>query len=1329
MSTQQNDKLIAQQQCLLTIAQKIQEMVELDQLFQETMAQIRHLLSADRIGIYRCETQRKGSQGEFIAENIRYPYSSLSHKASQFDYPLISLYQTYVQANGLWLLDNVPTITRQDPSDHLIQFFNCQTQLVVPIYQKQDIWGLLVIHHCSYPYPWQTRDVLFVQQIALHFSIAVEHTEMYQERQQQSDRLHQAVDQAIQRQETIAKIIDKIRRSLNLQTILTTATQEVRQLLNADRVAIYRFQEDWSGEFIMESVAPGWTSLLQQQTEDPQISENINDCAAKLLPNSQFGDTYLQANQGQIFNPQDLFRVCHNIYDAGFSQCYIELLERYQAQAYIIVALYKNDGLWGLLGVYQNDGPRHWRETEINFVIQVGIHLGIAIQHADLLSQTQHHEQQLQTALETALKQQTETLAKTNQRERSLATVIDKIRRTLDLNTIFQTAATEVQKLVGVEHITIYQFDPTYGGQFIFESEPGQFKPLVGQRWDDEYLQQTKGGRFQANHPCVINSIEEDERFSRCHIQRLEDFGIKSIATVPLFQGNVLWGLLAGFEHTRSRQWQADEVDLLKQVAHHVSIALQQAFYLKQIQDYANEQAIAVQQERALAQVIDKIRRTLDLDTIFQTTATEVRHLLQADRVAVFQFDLDSDFSLAELVSEDVAPNYTSSLAAKVEDHCFAKYKTPYYQQNHIFTINDVDNASLLHCHREILAKFQVRANMVAPLLKGEQLWGLLCIHQCSGPRHWKTSEKGFVTKIATHLSVALQQAELLSQTQERSQALQQALDQVQRQKQHLAQVAEQEKALARVIKRIRQTLDLQSIFYSTTEEVRQMLQCDRVAVYRFSENWDGEFLYESVGEGWKLLTEEFGETPIWEDTYLQQTQGGRYRHHQTLAVDDIYHAGLAQCHIDVLAQFQVKAFIVVAVFVGNQLWGLLGVYQNTGPRSWRKREVELAKQVANQLGVAIYQSELLTQTQQQSDILQSTLADLNAIVDNLGDGLLVIDIYGKITRFNPALLSMFNLKGSLNGRDAHDVFPKELAHLIERKELAQEKMITGEVQLSQNRIGQAIASNIIKQSKDVGEQCLGTVILIRDITKEREIERLKNDFLAMVSHELRTPLTSVLGFASLIRDKLYDVIFPQVNIKDKKTEKVLERIKKNLDIIVSESERLTSLINDVLDIAKMEAGKVEWHFTQVDPYTIIERSIAATSSLFEAHQLPLIQDFSPNLPPIMGDEDRLIQVLINLLSNAVKFTESGSVTCQVRVDHQMLLISITDTGIGIAQNDYSKVFEPFLQVGNILTNKPKGTGLGLSICKQIIENHGGEIWFKSQLGKGTTFFVTLPLY
>jgi signal transduction histidine kinase/CheY-like chemotaxis protein len=237
-----------------------------------------------------------------------------------------------------------------------------------------------------------------------------------------------------------------------------------------------------------------------------------------------------------------------------------------------------------------------------------------------------------------------------------------------------------------------------------------------------------------------------------------------------------------------------------------------------------------------------------------------------------------------------------------------------------------------------------------------------------------------------------------------------------------------------------------------------------------------------------------------------------------------------------------------------------------------------------------------------------------------------------------------------------------------------------------------------------------------------------KSAFLSTVSHELRTPLTSVLGFAKIIKKRLEEKVFPATDKSDPKLAKTVQQISENLDVVVSEGQRLTHLINDVLDLAKIEAGKMEWNMEPASIPEIAERAIAATSALFEQNHLTLDKQIEADLPAITGDRDKLIQVMVNLISNAVKFTPKGKVGCKVYQKNNEIVVSITDTGIGIAPEDHEAVFEQFKQVGDTLTDKPKGTGLGLPICKEIVEHHGGRIWLESELGKGSTFYFALPV-
>ena len=307
----------------------------------------------------------------------------------------------------------------------------------------------------------------------------------------------------------------------------------------------------------------------------------------------------------------------------------------------------------------------------------------------------------------------------------------------------------------------------------------------------------------------------------------------------------------------------------------------------------------------------------------------------------------------------------------------------------------------------------------------------------------------------------------------------------------------------------------------------------------------------------------------------------------------------------------------------------------------------------------------------------------------------------------------------------------------------AADKMISGELGASvtldtQDELGQvvqsfnAIAKQLRIEWQQARDESARATAAEDDAQKARkaaeEASEAKGNFLANVSHELRTPLTSVLGFAKIVKKRLDERILPLTLIEDRKTERAVKQVRQNLDIIISEGERLTTLINNVLDLAKIEAGRFHWQIETISVSDMLTQTLSATAGLFERKNLEIIQEIDADLPTIKGDKDKLIQVVINLISNAVKFTNQGSVTCRAKRVDGDIVISMIDTGTGIASQDLPKVFEKFVQVGDTLTDKPKGTGLGLPISKQIIEFHEGRIWVESVFGQGSTFSFTLPI-
>jgi PAS domain S-box-containing protein len=246
-----------------------------------------------------------------------------------------------------------------------------------------------------------------------------------------------------------------------------------------------------------------------------------------------------------------------------------------------------------------------------------------------------------------------------------------------------------------------------------------------------------------------------------------------------------------------------------------------------------------------------------------------------------------------------------------------------------------------------------------------------------------------------------------------------------------------------------------------------------------------------------------------------------------------------------------------------------------------------------------------------------------------------------------------------------------------------------------------------------------------------QELDRLKSGFLATVSHDLRTPLTSIMGFAKLINRDFGKFFVPFAAGHERLTAQAA-RIASNLAIIEHEGERLTRLVNDFLDLSKIESGRAQWRDAVVDAAEVVTAAVDAVSAAFAAKpDVRFSMELEEHLPPLFIDPDRLAQVLVNLLGNAVKFTDEGHVRLRACVAGDVLRVEVADSGQGVPRDSLEKIFDKFhqAQLGDTVSEgqRRKGTGLGLAICRQIVEHYGGRIWAESELGRGSVFIMELP--
>lgn len=346
--------------------------------------------------------------------------------------------------------------------------------------------------------------------------------------------------------------------------------------------------------------------------------------------------------------------------------------------------------------------------------------------------------------------------------------------------------------------------------------------------------------------------------------------------------------------------------------------------------------------------------------------------------------------------------------------------------------------------------------------------------------------------------------------------------------------------------------------------------------------------------------------------------------------------------------------------------------------------------------------------------------AQLLAMLTAMAEGVMVLDARGHILQINPALERMFDLHASPSrGRHYSELIRHaRLTPLIEEV-LTHRISQHAEVQLpASQRILQLEAS--VAGGQRPHEAC--AVLVFHDITDVRRLETVRKDFVANVSHELRTPLTSIRGYVEALQDGGKD---------DPKTTTEF------LKIIATQSERLTLILDDLLQLSRIESGQVTFKRELVDLRTVIQRSVAIVRPLADKKHHRVGTEVAAALPPVLGDEDRLVQIITNLLDNSVKYTPDGGtiVVGAQPVAHadnrggapQGVDISVTDTGIGIPEADRPRVFERFYRVDKARSRELGGTGLGLAIVKHLVEQHGGQVWVEGRQPSGSRFVVRLP--
>ncbi|MEA3309809.1 MAG: ATP-binding protein [Chloroflexota bacterium] len=435
---------------------------------------------------------------------------------------------------------------------------------------------------------------------------------------------------------------------------------------------------------------------------------------------------------------------------------------------------------------------------------------------------------------------------------------------------------------------------------------------------------------------------------------------------------------------------------------------------------------------------------------------------------------------------------------------------------------------------------------------------------------------------------------------------------------------------------------------------------------------------------------------------------------------------------------------LLLPLMLGERMIGIWGIGMPPMHLPYTTEELRALQTLSYQAAVAVqnarlvrrleeYSGQLELQVLQRTQALEQERDQLNAILQNMVDGLLVTGAEGKVILVNAAFERIVrHAARRIVGRPLEETLAlPALQQLIDRA-----SRLSGRAEI----VDITWQQHIFRTSAVALGDSSTVITLLRDVTREVELDRLKSDFISGISHELRTPLTSILGFTKLVQRTFDRSIFKALPA-GKKIQRGAKQIQQNLEIMLIEGERLTTLINDVLEISALESGRAEWHDSIFDPATISCQVVDQMRPLAEEKGLALHLTLAEDLPPLVADPKRIQQAIQQLLSNALKFTTVGHIGVTVDVlaagqhihgasvpEKGALLFAVSDTGDGIAVEAQEQLFERFQQFGDVMHAKPRGVGLGLVICHEIVTHYGGDIWVESALGQGSTFTFYLPL-
>lgn len=889
----------------------------------------------------------------------------------------------------------------------------------------------------------------------------------------------------------------------------------------------------------------------------------------------------------------------------------------------------------------------------------------------------------------------------------------------VSLNEHGTQALSEAMRLMGEvsQASRIFYFETIEDAEGVFWRSTAEWaNPKVNVEINQDTLQQLPAtvSAFLSNNieesgifAGLVSDLPENPRIL------LEEQDIRSLLILSVPGELSIPGYLAFIETTYARVWRADEITALQTVAAGLSSTMSQEKLLKQVQEALSETEEQTRRLTLLNEMSAQLSRASDVKAIFESATSITRQILNSDQA-----------SIAIVTSEDQpATLFTHShTEASLQIEKFSLEKLPPIQK----ALKNLQPV-LTHESRAIQMD-KLKSFIAVPLLTRDGAMGTLNVgsEQAFAFSH---SDLNILVQIASLVSATIENKNLLEETQRLTEELE---ERVRARTSELEIEHTRTQILLRIITELSSSLDMDIVLTRTLEQINKIVEAEQSTIM-LSRSTD-TFLLRRASYGYTNPTPAGGE--VSQFSVNEGLAGWVIAGRESALIPDLTKDQRwvrPNNTPEEISKAQHRSAIAVPLLMGEETLGALLLFHREAGH-FSEDHLDLVQATAKQIAVAINNAQLYGLIRDQAERLGSMLRNqqveasrLRAILEAVADGVLVTEASGIISIFNASASQILGMgNAQLVGKSldnfiglfgkAGQLWTDTIRAWSEDPGSADAAdFFAEEITLDNGRVVAVSLSPVSTRS-----EFLGTVSIFRDITHQVEVDRLKSEFVATVSHELRTPMTSIRGYTDILLMGAAGVLNDQQ--------------KSFLNVVKSNTERLNILVNDLLDISRIEAGKVALNMQAVPLLEAAQNVIQ--EFMQRAHDENKTMTFeiqTPEFTPsVLGDVERVRQILENLIENAYLYTpDHGKITLQFHQDHGFIQTNVIDNGIGIAPEDQERIFERFFRGEDPLVLASAGTGLGLPIVRYLIERHGGKLWMNSLgvPGQGSVFSFTLPEY